>query len=212
MIISRLRNLYDLSQSGNEFLHFKNPYEILIATILSAQTTDRTVNLVTQELFKRYPDIASLAKADPAEVEIIIHRTGFYHAKTKNIIATSQMVVLEYGGVVPDRMEDLILLPGVGRKTANIVLSHAFSKIVGIAVDTHVRRVSMRLGLTSQSDPNRIETDLKRIFLPDTWAEINGLFILHGRKVCNARKPSCTLCVLADMCQYAAIYSPGQCE
>ena len=205
MVISRLRERYDLSQSKEEFLHFRNPYETLIATILSAQTTDRTVNLVTVELFAEYPDVASLADADIADVEKIIHRTGFYHAKARNIIAASQMVIEEFGGEVPDIMDDLIRLPGVGRKTANIVLSHAFSRIEGIAVDTHVRRVSMRLGITQESDPNRIETDLIRFFPPEIWAEINGLFILHGRKICTARKPHCASCNLADICQYSKL-------
>ncbi len=145
----------------------------------------------------------ALSLADIEDVERIIHPTGFFHAKAKNIIAASQMVMTEFGGVVPDQMDDLIRLPGVGRKTANIVLDHAFSKTVGIAVDTHVRRVSMRLGLTDESDPNRIEMDLVRFFPKEYWAEINGLFILHGRRVCTARKPACDGCDLADMCRYA---------
>lgn len=202
-IILRLRSNYDLSKCSDEFLHFKNPYEILIATILSAQTTDRCVNMVTRELFERYPDIESLANADMEDVEKIVHSTGFYHTKARNIIATSRMVMTEYDGRVPDCMEDLICLPGVGRKTANIVLGHAFSKTVGIAVDTHVRRVSMRLGLTDQNEPDRIEVDLTRIFPHKYWGEINQLFILHGRKVCTARKPACDMCDLADLCRYA---------
>ncbi len=202
-ILSRLRSRYDLSKSRDEFLHFRNPYETLIATILSAQTTDRCVNMVTRELFEQYPDAMALSLADIEDVERIIHPTGFFHAKAKNIIAASQMVMTEFGGVVPDQMDDLIRLPGVGRKTANIVLDHAFSKTVGIAVDTHVRRVSMRLGLTDESDPNRIEMDLVRFFPKENWAEINGLFILHGRRVCTARKPACDGCDLADLCRYA---------
>lgn len=202
-ILSRLRSRYDLSKSRDEFLHFRNPYETLIATILSAQTTDRCVNMVTRELFEQYPDAMALSLADIEDVERIIHPTGFFHAKAKNIIAASQMVMTEFGGVVPDQMDDLIRLPGVGRKTANIVLDHAFSKTVGIAVDTHVRRVSMRLGLTDESDPNRIEMDLVRFFPKEYWAEINGLFILHGRRVCTARKPACDGCDLADLCRYA---------
>jgi endonuclease-3 len=203
-ILSRLRSQYDLSQSRDEFLHFTNPYETLIATILSAQTTDRCVNMVTKELFSRYPDIAALARAEIQDVEEIIHPTGFYHTKARSIIAASQMVMTEFQGRVPDEMEDLIRLPGVGRKTANIVLDHAFSKTAGIAVDTHVRRVSMRLGITDKRDPDRIETDLISFFPQDSWAEVNGLFILHGRRVCTARKPACDRCVLFDLCRYAS--------
>ncbi len=203
-ILFRLRSLYDLSKSRDEFLHFRNPYETLIATILSAQTTDRCVNMVTRELFEQYPDIAALSQADIKDVERIIHPTGFFHAKAKNIIAASQMIMTEFEGRVPDEMDELVRLPGVGRKTANIVLDHAFSKTVGIAVDTHVRRVSMRLGLTDESDPGRIEMDLVRFFPKEYWAEINGLFILHGRRVCTARKPACDGCGLADLCRYAS--------
>lgn len=203
LIARRLRKQYDLSAHAGDFLHFGNPYEILIATILSAQTTDKTVNIVTRELFARYPDVSDLASADIADVEKIIHKTGFYHAKARNIIATSQTVVRQFKGVVPDRMADLVILPGVGRKTANIVLHHAFGITEGIAVDTHVRRVSIRLGLTDKTEPPEIEEDLMRIFPHEIWGEINGLFILHGRQVCSARKPACESCILSDLCRYA---------
>ena len=203
-VFSRLKKRYDLSDCSDEFLHFNNPYEILVATILSAQTTDRCVNMVTKELFRRYPDAKSLAGADIEEVEKIIHATGFFHTKARNIIAASRKVITEFGGEVPDRMEDLISLPGVGRKTANIVLGHAFSKTAGIAVDTHVRRVSRRLGLTDHDEPDKIEVDLTRVFPREYWADINRLFILHGRRVCTARKPACDACYLADLCRYAA--------
>jgi endonuclease-3 len=203
-ILSRLRSRYDLLNSRDEFLHFKNPYETLIATILSAQTTDRCVNMVTRELFMKYPDVAALSEAPVQDVEKLIHPTGFFRTKARNIIAASQMVMKEFDGRVPDEMDDLVRLPGVGRKTANIVLDHAFSKTVGIAVDTHVRRVSMRLGLTDESDPDRIEMDLVRFFPKEFWAEINGLFILHGRRVCTARHPACDICNLADLCRYAS--------
>ncbi|MDD1724387.1 MAG: endonuclease III, partial [Methanospirillum sp.] len=136
IIINLLRGQYDLPSHASEFLHFDNPYEILIATILSAQTTDKTVNIVTRELFARYPDVSDLASANTADIENIIHKTGFYHAKARNIIAASQVVIRQFRGVVPDRMADLVVLPGVGRKTANIVLHHAFGKTEGIAVDT----------------------------------------------------------------------------
>lgn len=194
---------YDLASSRDEFLHFQTPFEILIATILSAQTTDRCVNQVTKILFSRFPDPASLASADLGEVEEIVHSTGFYHAKSRNIIAASKVLITEYGGIVPDRMELLITIPGVGRKTANIVIHHAFGRADGIAVDTHVRRVSTRLGLSDHSDPDRIEQDLCRLFPRDLWGEINGLFILHGRRVCMARSPGCHRCVLFLFCRYA---------
>lgn len=196
---------YDLSSSGDEFLHFETPYQILIATILSAQTTDRTVNLVTKDLFARYPDPVSLSTACQQDVEKIIHRTGFYRAKSRNIIATAQVLVNSYKGEVPDEINKLITLPGVGRKTANIVVHHAFGRADGIAVDTHVGRLSGRLGLSDQSDPDRIEQDLLRLFPKEIWGNINGLFILHGRKVCQAKKPSCSCCVLSSLCRYAAL-------
>ena len=202
IVLSRLKNRYDLTTCRDEFLHFSNPYETLIATILSAQTTDRTVNQVTSKLFAQYPSVSDLAGAEISGVEKIILSTGFYHAKARNIIAASRMVMNEFDGKVPDRMEDLVRLPGVGRKTANIVLAHAFSKTEGIAVDTHVKRISIRLGLTRHSNPLDIETDLTRIFTRDNWAEINGLFILHGRRVCTSRKPQCMSCDLSDICFY----------
>lgn len=195
---------YDLASSGDEFLHFETPYQILIATILSAQTTDRTVNLVTKDLFARYPDPVSLSNACQQDVEIIIHRTGFYRAKSRNIIATAQVLVNSFNGEVPDEISKLVTLPGVGRKTANIVVHHAFGRADGIAVDTHVGRLSGRLGLSVHSDPDRIEQDLLRFFPKEIWGDINGLFILHGRKICQARKPACSSCVLFSHCQFAA--------
>jgi endonuclease III len=200
-----LSNEYDLTSSGDEFLHFENPYQILIATILSAQTTDRTVNLVTKDLFAKYPDPVSLSSASQQDVEIIIHRTGFYRAKSRNIIAAAQVLVNLYDGVVPDEISKLVVLPGVGRKTANIVVHHAFGRADGIAVDTHVGRLSGRLGLSDESNPDRIEQDLLKLFPKEIWGDINGLFILHGRKVCQARKPSCNSCVLFSLCRFAAL-------
>lgn len=195
---------YDLASSQEEFLHFETPYQILIATILSAQTTDKMVNQVTKVLFARYPDPSALANADPSDVEEIIHSTGFYRAKTRNVIAASQMLETCFGGIVPEDINQLMTLPGVGRKTANIVLHHAFGRADGIAVDTHVRRVSTRIGLSHAMDPDKIEQDLLRIFPKKVWGEINGLFILHGRKICMARKPSCTRCVLVSLCSYGS--------
>ncbi len=193
---------YDLASSGDEFLHFENPYQILIATILSAQTTDRCVNQVTRVLFSRYPDPTALASADLHEVEKIIHSTGFYRAKSRNIIAAANALLNFFDGVVPDDMKSLVTIPGVGRKTANIVTHHAFGRADGIAVDTHVKRLSTRLGLTKSSDPDRIEQDLLLAFPKSIWGDINGLFILHGRRVCIARKPSCSKCVLSVLCPY----------
>lgn len=209
-IFEILQSEYDLDSSRDEFLHFETPFEILIATILSAQTTDKCVNQVTKVLFSRFPDPSSLAAADPGEVEDIVHSTGFYRAKSRNIIAASKMLMTDYGGVVPDRMEQLITIPGVGRKTANIVIHHAFGRADGIAVDTHVRRVSMRLGLSDHSDPDRIEQDLLGFFPRDIWGDINGLFILHGRRVCTARSPGCHQCVLFLLCRYAHVSVHGK--
>ncbi len=202
LVLTRLQARYDLSASATEFLHYENPYQILIATILSAQTTDKTVNLVTRELFFRYPDPLTLAAAPVCDVEKIIRKTGFYHVKARNIIAAAQVLISRYNGIVPDTIQDLQTLPGVGRKTANIVLHHAFGITEGIAVDTHVSRLSNRLGLSGSSDPLKIEQDLLTQYDQKDWGEINGLFILHGRKVCTARRPACHDCILKDICRY----------
>lgn len=201
-IFVRLTERYDLASSQNEFLHFDNPYQILIATILSAQTTDKTVNQVTQILFRQFPDPYALSHADPTRVEEIIHSTGFYRAKTRHIIAAAQTLVSTFHGEVPDTIAQLITIPGVGRKTANIVIHHGFGRADGIAVDTHVKRLSMRLGLSQKTDPDHIEQDLLKIFPKSIWGTINGLFILHGRKTCTAKKPSCNQCILSDLCPY----------
>jgi len=195
-----LQSTYPLAEMRDEFLHFETPFQSLIATILSAQTTDISVNAVTPELFSHYPSPTELAVAQQEDVEAIIRRTGFYRSKAKNIIATAQMLVAEFSGEVPADMELLQLLPGVGRKTANIVMSHAFSCNEGIAVDTHVKRISIRLGLTTHSDPDRIERELCALFHREWWEEINALFILHGRRVCNAQRPKCEICVLSSYC------------
>jgi len=193
---------YDLASAKDEFLHFETPYQILIATILSAQTTDRTVNLVTKELFTRYPDPASLSVAVQQDVEDIIHPTGFFRAKSRNIIAAAQVLMCSFNGEVPDEISKLVTIPGVGRKTANIVIHHGFGRADGIAVDTHVGRLSGRLGLSDRTDPNHIEEDLLKLYPQTVWGDINGLFILHGRRICKAKKPLCTMCVLAPLCRY----------
>ena len=197
-----LSKTYPLTEMKDEFLHFQTPFQSLIATILSAQTTDIAVNAVTPKLFSQYPSPAELAIAHQEDVETIIRRTGFYRSKAKNIIGTAQMLITEFGGVVPADMELLQRLPGVGRKTANIVMSHAFSQNVGIAVDTHVKRISMRLGLTKHSDPDLIEKDLCSLFPQEWWEDINSLFILHGRRICNSQHPKCEICVLSAYCTH----------
>jgi endonuclease-3 len=184
-------------------LYQSNPLELLVATILSAQCTDKRVNIVTRELFKKYQTISDYAKADLKIFEEHIRSTGFYHNKAKNIITAAQMIIDEYSGKVPDTMEELIRLPGVARKTANVVLYNAFGKTEGIAVDTHVRRLSQRLGLTKNNDPEKIELDLMGQIDKKIWGLITYLLIEHGRAVCNAKKPVCPKCVLNTRC-------PGQ--
>ncbi len=184
-------------------LAYTNAYELLIAVILSAQSTDAGVNKVTPVLFQRYPDCAALASADPAEVEAIVHATGFFRQKTKNIIASCQTIVAEHGGEVPDTMEELTALPGVARKTANIVLGNAFGKVEGIAVDTHVFRLAHRLGLSEATDPDKIEIDLCREIPRDHWHRVNYDLISHGRVICIAKRPACGACFLNDICPSA---------
>lgn len=184
-------------------LHYSNPLELLIATILSAQCTDERVNMVTETLFKKYLKADDYAKADLKDLEQDIRSTGFYHNKAKNIKNCCRMLVEKYNSRVPRTMEELVELPGVARKTANIVLSNAYGVIEGIAVDTHVRRLSQRLGLTENEDPNKIETDLMSIVPKEKWARITDLLIFHGRKVCAAKKPMCDVCVLNKTCPSA---------
>ena len=170
-----------------------------MATILSAQSTDKTVNVVTPKLFARWPDPADLAAADPAEVEAMIKPTGFFREKTKGIMGTARVLLENFGGEVPPRMEDLVSLPGVGRKTANVILGVAFG-LPGFAVDTHVNRLTNRLGLTSSSDPLVIERDVCKVVPRKEWTGLSLRLILHGRRVCDARKPDCESCVLSDYC------------
>lgn len=203
-IYRRLAGAYDLSSSGDEFLHFESPYQILIATILSAQTTDRMVNQVTRVLFREYPGPDALSGASLPDIEAIIHSTGFYHAKARNIIGAAKALVSRFDGVVPGTIDELVTIPGVGRKTANIVIHHAFGRAEGIAVDTHVRRLSRRLGLTASADPVKIEQDLLRIYPREVWGDLNGLFILHGRRVCTSRSPRCESCILVSLCSSAS--------
>lgn len=184
-------------------LRYSNPIELLVATILSAQCTDERVNRVTETLFKKYRKTGDYAKADLSELELDIKPTGFFRNKAKNIKQTSQILVERFNSQVPKTMEGMLQLPGVARKTANIVLQNAYGIIEGIAVDTHVRRVSKRLGLTENEDPNKIEKDLMRIILKGEWMRITDLFIFLGRKVCVAKKPKCAVCVLNKICPSA---------
>lgn len=188
-------------------LIFKNPLEILIATILSAQCTDAQVNKITPALFKKYKSAKDYANADLAELEGYIRSSGFYHNKAKNIIAAGKMIVSNFGGKVPDTMDELVTLPGVARKTANIVLSNGFGIVVGIAVDTHVARLSQRLGFTENTDPNKIEQDLMALFPKKEWCKLNYILIDHGRAVCNAKKPLCRECKIRKLCKSAKLFS-----
>jgi endonuclease-3 len=187
-------------------LEHDNPLQLLIATILSAQCTDVRVNMVTPALFARYPNAKAFAEAKPRELETAIQSTGFFRNKARNIIACCQKLVADYDGQVPGTMEELVHLPGVGRKTANVILGNAFDT-PGITVDTHVRRLSQRLGLTRQSDPEKIERDLMEIIPKKEWTMFSHRMIFHGRQVCFARKPNCTGCVLNKVCPKIGVES-----
>jgi endonuclease-3 len=186
-------------------LDHRNPFELLCATILSAQCTDARVNMVTPALFARYPDAEALAGANPADVEEIIKPTGFFRAKTKSLIGMATALVTEHAGNVPATIPLLVGLPGVGRKTANVILGNAFAMNEGIVVDTHVQRLSRRLGLTRLADPVGIETELMPLFPREHWAMLSHVLIWHGRRICFARKPACGECVLNDICPSAFI-------
>jgi endonuclease-3 len=205
-VIKRLEEVYPPIKTA---LNFETPFQLLIATILSAQTTDVQVNRVTPELFRKFPDSASMSKANIREIERIIRPTGFFRVKAERLKQVASIIDQKYEGRVPQSMDELLKLPGVGRKTANIVLSVAFGKIEGIAVDTHVKRVSGRIGLTRNKDPEKIEKDLMTITPRNLWPRISILLILHGRNVCYARKPLCERCVISDCCDYYARKSPA---
>lgn len=186
-------------------LDFETPLQLLAATILSAQCTDKRVNMVTPELFRIYPDAKSLAEADPERLEELIKSTGFFRNKTKSLLGMSGAVTENHGGRVPETMEELVKLPGVGRKTANVVLGNAFGINVGVVVDTHVGRLSVRLGLTNETDPVKVEQALMPLFPRDDWTLVSHLLIFHGRRICIARAPKCASCVLADICPSARV-------
>ena len=181
----------------------------MVATILSAQTTDRTVNLVTPKLFARYPTPADLAAADPADVEVILKPTGFFRAKTRSVIRCAQDLVERFHGEVPQRMEDLVTLPGIGRKTANVILGVGFD-IPGFAVDTHVTRLTNRLKLVATREPEKIEAIVTRMVPPVEWTGLSLRLILHGRRICEARRPRCEECVLNDFCPSSTVRPAGR--
>ncbi len=184
-------------------LDWNTPLELLVATILSAQCTDERVNQVTPELFKRYPDAEALASADREDLESLVRSTGFYRNKAKNIQGMTRRLVAEHGGRVPETMDELVELPGVARKTANVVLSNAFGRHEGVVVDTHVKRVAGRLGLTAESDPVRVERDLMQVLDSEDWHSFPWRMILHGRQRCAARKPDCPGCEVRSLCPSA---------
>ena len=201
-VISRLKDEYP---DASTELDWENPLELLVATMLSAQTTDVRVNLVTEKLFEKYRTAADYAGADPAELEADIRPTGFYRNKARSLQGMARALLDEHGGEVPRTMAGLVSLPGVGRKTANVVLGNAFGVDEGVVVDTHVRRVSRRLGLTAENDPEKIEQDLLAVVPEGERTLFSHLLILHGRRVCKARKPDCPGCVLSDICPSSTV-------
>ena len=190
-------------------LHYSNPLELLVATILSAQCTDKTVNEVTNALFEKYRTAQDYARANIKALEREIRSTGFYHNKAKNLKKTAQILMKTFNGQVPKTMDELLTLPGVARKTANIVLSNAYSVIEGIAVDTHVRRLARSLGLTENDNPNKIEQDLMKLVPREQWPKFTDLLIFHGRRSCTAKKPLCERCVVSRICpSYSSSIEP----
>ncbi|NJR48588.1 MAG: endonuclease III [Leptolyngbyaceae cyanobacterium CSU_1_3] len=199
-ILIRLKRLYPEAPCT---LDYDTPVQLLVATILSAQCTDERVNLVTPELFRRFPDAAALAGADLTKLEELVRSTGFYRNKAKNIQGACRLIMTEFGGEVPQRMEELLRLPGVARKTANVVSAHAYGVNLGVTVDTHVKRLAYRLGLTQNTEPIKIERDLIKLIPQPDWENWSIRLIYHGRAVCNARKPQCDRCALSDLCPSA---------
>jgi endonuclease-3 len=197
VVFERLHEAYPDAHCA---LDFRNPYELLVATILSAQCTDKRVNLTTPALFVRYPTPEALAAAKPEELEQMIKSTGFFRSKTKSLIGMATAVSERFGGRVPDTMDELVTLPGVGRKTANVILGNAYGRNDGVVVDTHVTRLSERLGFTRQTDAVKIEQDLVKLFPREHWTLLAHLLIEHGRQVCVARTPKCEQCVVNDLC------------
>jgi endonuclease-3 len=197
-IIGILRETY---QDAGITLAYKDPFQLLVATVLAAQCTDEKVNQITPGLFKRYPTSQSFAEADEAELQDIIRPTGFFRQKSRSIIEIAQDIVAKFGGKVPDTLEELTSLRGVGRKTANLILGEVYGKHA-IVVDTHVKRISARLGFTEHKDPTKIEFDLMKVFPEENWTDINHLFIAHGRAICKAPTPLCDKCPILDLCPF----------
>ena len=205
-ILELLKKRYPVPET---MLVHENPWELLVATVLAAQCTDARVNTITPELFRRWPDPAALARATQEELEEVIRPTGFYHSKAKNLLGAAKRVTEVFGGEVPHTMEELVTLPGVARKTANVVLWGGFGINQGLAVDTHVRRLSFRLGLTKNTEPVKIEQDLIKIFPREEWGDVNHRLVWFGRDVCTARSPSCEACELAPLCPKNGV-KPGK--
>jgi endonuclease III len=201
-ILTRLKHLYPDARCS---LNYETPVQLLVATILSAQCTDERVNQVTPALFERFPDAGAIAAAPLEEIEQLVHSTGFYRNKARNIQAACQKIMTEFGGAVPNTMEQLLTLPGVARKTSNVVLAHAYGINAGVTVDTHVKRLSHRLGLTKQTDPVKVEQDLMKLLPQPDWENWSIRLIYHGRATCMARKPDCDRCEIADLCTSAPL-------
>ena len=205
-LVQRLREAYPDAHCS---LDFASPFQLVIATILSAQCTDKRVNMVTPELFRRWPDAAALAGAKQRDLEAVIRSTGFFRAKAKSLLGCARALVDRHGGEVPRTIDELVRLPGVGRKTANVVLGTAFGIASGVVVDTHVGRISRRLGLTRAADAVRAERDLVRVVPRENWIEFSHWLIEHGRGVCSARRPVCDDCSLLDLCPRVSVKLPG---
>jgi endonuclease-3 len=204
-VVRALRRLYPTAKCA---LDHRNAYELLVATILSAQCTDARVNRVTPALFARYPDARALAGAHADDLESLIHSTGFFRAKAKNLLAMAALVVAEHGGEIPLDLDALTALPGVGRKTANVVLGNAFGVASGVVVDTHVKRLAARLGLTTATDPVHVERDLIRLVPRKEWIDLSHRLIEHGRRTCAAQRPRCRDCGLATICPKVGVLNP----
>jgi len=203
-IIAELRRLYPDAKSS---LNFSNPLELLVATQLSAQCTDERVNIVTVDLFKKYRSVEDYAAVSQEELEKDIKSTGFYRNKTKSILGASKKIVEEFNGEVPRTMEEILKLPGVARKTANVVLGNAYGIVVGFVVDTHIGRLARRFGWTTSEDPVKVEQDLMRIIPQQDWLDLSHMLIYHGRAICTSRKPNCAQCTLSTLCPSAFLVS-----
>ena len=205
----RAARIYDLLEGeypeARTALEHANPFELAVATILSAQCTDERVNMVTPALFRRFPDVAALAGASLEELEEIIHSTGFFRSKARNLVGMARAVLAENGGELPRSLAELTRLPGIGRKTANVILGNAFGVDEGVVVDTHVKRLSGRLGFSRETTPEKIELDLMEVFPRERWTPLSHFLIFHGRQVCAARKPRCRECVVAAFCPSASL-------